>query len=319
MKFTNALKLLVILCILGSVAACNLEVIVPKGGDVISSSGSHNCMESTNCAIEITDATFGDSFTATPKAGYAFIRWQGGGDFLCSDSTSPTCAVSNAALAGNTAAEAFIASSFKSWYIMPVFEFVGIDTDDDGVLDHLDDNDDNDSLLDINDPCPLYPGSDCAPITDTIDAAGETWAQASLFINLSWNDINAVCPSGICSYGGVLNGYDMTGWKWASVRTMNLHFSFYGSAILGPGPARFAQVGSLWAPTFFNYGWNDMSPSPVIRFVRGVTSDPPNELGKIMGAGMNDESNGLSSDYVLTNQPWAPTERNEYFGAWFYR
>jgi hypothetical protein len=53
------------------------------------------------------------------------------------------------------------------------------------------------------------------PITDTVTADGKEWAQVDLFLNLSWYDINAVCPEGVCSDGGMLNGYDMTGWLWA--------------------------------------------------------------------------------------------------------
>jgi hypothetical protein len=50
---------------------------------------------------------------------------------------------------------------------------------------------------------------------DTVTVAGKEWAQVDQFSNLSWNDINAVCPAGVCS--GILNGYNMTGWTWASV------------------------------------------------------------------------------------------------------
>jgi hypothetical protein len=45
-------------------------------------------------------------------------------------------------------------------------------------------------------------------ITDTVTVDGKVWAQVDLFTNLSWNDINAVCPEGACF--GILNGHDMT-------------------------------------------------------------------------------------------------------------
>jgi hypothetical protein len=34
-----------------------------------------------------------------------------------------------------------------------------------------------------------------APITDTVTINGTEWAQVNLFLNLSWNDINACVAS----------------------------------------------------------------------------------------------------------------------------
>lgn len=50
------------------------------------------------------------------------------------------------------------------------------------------------------------------PITDTVTVDGNEWAQADLFVGLSWNEMNAVCPAGNCMNGGMLGGNDMTGW-----------------------------------------------------------------------------------------------------------
>ena len=50
------------------------------------------------------------------------------------------------------------------------------------------------------------------PITgaDTMTGDGTDWAQVDLFTNLSWNEINAYCPGGVCGTGS-LNGNDMEG------------------------------------------------------------------------------------------------------------
>jgi hypothetical protein len=50
------------------------------------------------------------------------------------------------------------------------------------------------------------------PITgaDAMTVDGTDWAQVDLFTNLSWNDINAYCPGGVCDTGR-LNGNDMEG------------------------------------------------------------------------------------------------------------
>ncbi|MFC1579071.1 hypothetical protein ACFL3Y_01635 [Pseudomonadota bacterium] len=71
------------------------------------------------------------------------------------------------------------------------------------------------------------------PAMITVD--GKQWYQPYLFTGLSWEDIDAICPDGICK--GMLKGYDLTGWSWASVKDMNDLFNYYiGSDQLGPGP-----------------------------------------------------------------------------------
>ena len=100
------------------------------------------------------------------------------------------------------------------------------------------------------------------PIKDTIKVDGKIWAQVDLFTNLSWNQINAVCPNGICA--GILKGHDMTGWTWASVEDLNALFNHYlGANVLGPGPDHHMEdPDSEWAPAFFNDGWRDMDSGP---------------------------------------------------------
>ena len=109
----------------------------------------------------------------------------------------------------------------------------------------------------------LHSGSALAvPITDTIVVDDKEWAQISLFTNLSWNDVNAICPSGIC-VGGTLNGYTMTGWTWANVSQANsLLNGFIGSDLLGPGPDSIAQVDSVWGAAAFDAGLNPTESLP---------------------------------------------------------
>lgn len=102
-----------------------------------------------------------------------------------------------------------------------------------------------------------------ASITDTVVVDDTEWAQISLFTNLSWNDVNAVCPSGVCA-GGTLNGYAMSGWTWANVSQANaLLNDFIGSDLLGPGPDSIAQVDSVWGPAAFDAGFNPTEALPV--------------------------------------------------------
>ncbi|MFT4518916.1 MAG: hypothetical protein ACI9JM_001305 [Halioglobus sp.] len=159
--FSHPLRVCFVLLLTGCITACKLAVLVTDGGDVSSLSTTRDCAGGTICEFEITDSTFSEIFTAVPKPGYQFVRWRNGGaDFFCADSVSPSCTLTNVGTAGNVAVEAIIAS-FQLFHIMPVFEFIGIDSDLDGMQDHVDDDDDNDGILDVDDACPLDPDPTC--------------------------------------------------------------------------------------------------------------------------------------------------------------
>jgi hypothetical protein len=83
------------------------------------------------------------------------------------------------------------------------------------------------------------------PITgdDIVIVDGRDWAQVDLFTYLTWNGINAVCPGGVCT--GELNGYDVTGWAWATVADVNDLFNTYlGEGVMGGWPDN--QLSEAW-------------------------------------------------------------------------
>lgn len=275
--FSRLIKCLTLVTVISMVAGCKLAIVVPSGGDVTSASGTRNCTGGSLCEHDITDTTFNESFTAVAKPGYVFTKWTTGPGFFCSGSINPTCALNNVGFAGNALVEAFIATG-QHFYAMPLFDFVGIDTDGDGVKDHVDTDDDNDGVLDVDDACPLHPSPVCGTGTlitgnNVVMVNGKMWAQVDLFRYLNWNAINAVCPAGDCIDGGVLNGYDMTGWTWASVDDVNGLFNFYlGGSVLGPGGASYSEPDSTWAPAFFGSGWRGIPGSDYVA-MHGYLSD----------------------------------------------
>ena len=101
------------------------------------------------------------------------------------------------------------------------------------------------------------------PYKDVITVDGKQWLQAELFKNLTWDEINAVCPAGECTDNGSLNGYDMTGWTWASVDDVKTLFNVYiGDSSLdsdtrfypdNTGQALQRFYGDGWQPTFDGY------------------------------------------------------------------
>ena len=111
MKGLNVLLLISTLALTG----CFLEVTSTEGGAVEYSGGTCD-----PCDIEILDATFDETFTAVPADGYVFSHWRVGNDYQCPGSEDPECVVSNTQFAGNTGAEAHIASD-KTYYLEAVY------------------------------------------------------------------------------------------------------------------------------------------------------------------------------------------------------
>ncbi len=141
-------------------AGCKLAVIVTSGGDVQSASDTRNCASENVCEFAVTSDNLDETFTAVPRDGYVFKQWAAGPGFVCGDSTSPTCIVSNLGLGVFNGVMEFITGDHIN-YAMPLFDFVGTDTDGDGIEDHLDEDDDNDGVLDVDDLYPLNPDLTC--------------------------------------------------------------------------------------------------------------------------------------------------------------
>lgn len=267
-------------------SGCKLAVMVVEGGEV-QSLASGTCVPpvpgvtGTVCIHEVADTTYTESFTAVPDTGWEFVKWNSGDDFLCKNSTNPTCVVDNTLVAGLAAAEAIVASD-KAYYIMPVFIEVGL------------------------------------PITDTVTVDGKEWAQVNIFENLvTWNDINEVCSSGPCD--GILAGYDMSDWHWASVDEMNQLFNFYiGSNELGPGPDTYFELGSTWGPAFFSDGWIPTSgDGALLDGIGGITRSCADATNCYI-ASLTDYH--ISAEDIARTAGTTPkSQMNVNVGAWFYR
>lgn len=268
----NIAKCLFSLSLILTMTGCKLALVVTSGGDVQSLSGIRDCAGGNLCEFQISDASFSDSFTAVPRAGYVFAYWQGGSGFLCGESTNPTCDVSNTAYAGNAAVEPIISSGLF-FQAMPVFQFVGVDTDDDGIPNFLDEDDDNDGLLDADDPCPTNPDLACGG--DVIAVNGKVWYQLDLFLGVTWAEVNAACAGGLCS--GVVNGYNLDGWSWATDVDVLELLDYYGTLNLSQDCPAFYS--------FFADGWRETNTTisfPGVTFpAAGWISDGSNSLSYV--------------------------------------
>jgi hypothetical protein len=186
------------------------------------------------------------------------------------NSTDPICVVSGVDAVGDAAIEAVVASD-QMFYIMPIF-----------VQAH---------------------------VKDTVTVEGKEWYQPDLFTELSWNEINAVCPEGKCV--GMLNDYDMTGWTWATIKDMNDLFNYYiGSNVLGPGPDRVLLGDSEAVTAFYNDGWRSsfsgMEDLEDWGVTQGWVSNSKNRPW-VTRCCMYDDMMATKPENVLAH------------GAWFYR
>lgn len=201
---------------------------------------------------------------------------------------------------------------------------------------------DDDNIFTSFSTVPYFDSSDdCrsvgCPITgaDLVTVNGVEWAQPRLFDGVTWDDLNAICPDGVCMAGGILKGYDMTGWNWASIDDVIALFNSYiGAPVLVNGGDSFEEVDSSWAPAFFGNGWIPNLGGlgyeglfAATRSISTVSSDGPDGFVYVYLAGIvdcgsdticgfaEDEPPGL--DVVTTSTQ--PIDSFVAGGVWFFR
>lgn len=156
------------------------------------------------------------------------------------------------------------------------------------------------------------------PIVDTVNVSGRYWAQVDLFTDLTWDEINAVCPGGACN-GGTLNGYLMEGWTWASRDDLHELFNYYigSDELRAPDNYTYREFDSEWAPNFLSdfrqtYEFaNDLG-------VRGWTPERHNCCSGNIAVVVEAKIARLS-DGAGTNSPVIRNTSSRTFGGWFYR
>lgn len=103
------------------------------------------------------------------------------------------------------------------------------------------------------------PQSLASPLPFSVTVGSTLWAQPSLFENLSWNDIAAVCSSTTGACSGSLNGHDLTGWTWAtSSEVVSLFNSILPSADQLTSTDHYLIQGawnSSWGASIFDAGF----------------------------------------------------------------
>lgn len=156
-------------------------------------------------------------------------------------------------------------------------------------------------------------------ISDRILVSGRVWAQPDLFRGVSWNQIQAQCPDGICATGAVLNGFYLEGWKLASVDEVNELFNHYvGEGAMGPGPDSVnAPYYSSWGTLIFDDGFR---PTLGQHAIEGLTLDTVMGVEDSVHVGvLEDGQTAGYNDNARTYGYHGKEDAYGFTGAWFYR
>ncbi len=156
---------------------------------------------------------------------------------------------------------------------------------------------------------------------DTISVVGREWLQPALFSDISWNDVNEVCPwpSGICIEGAELQGVDMTGLVWASTEDMTALFNHYiGDPELGPENTTVRATVML--PMLAD-GWQlTLDAGFLVKAIAGLTRSlhPPNEVDGTSARVLKNRDQPIDSAQIdVIEIRFVPPAFGG--GAWFYR
>ena len=153
------------------------------------------------------------------------------------------------------------------------------------------------------------------PVTDFISFSGRDWAQVDLFTNQSWRDVSNVCAQSTGQCSGLLSGFDLAGWNWASNEEVG-DFLF-GPLTSHPGgaighEAAESEVNDFFAAT----GFREIG-HPNIK-ISGQTRD---QLNIQLGGRASITVNRFGAlPYMVTTGAFGVIEdRLTTSGAWFFR
>lgn len=99
-------------------AACKIEVDVPRGGRVKTVSSAYLCRANDTCVIDVVDTFFDETFQAIPNDGYKFTAWRTRPGSFCGGSNKD-CYLSTAGFTDPALVD--VLESDTVYYFEPVF------------------------------------------------------------------------------------------------------------------------------------------------------------------------------------------------------
>lgn len=275
MNIIKFAKTITVLIAAGLLASCKISILVPEGGFV------------TN---------FGSSSCTTVNQGQACV-------IDISDTNFGTQFI----------AQPFPFFVFDHWYDGPGFLCAG-STDQNCIVDNtaLAGVPFVEAFIATKETVYLMPVFKRDIATLTVD--GKEWLRPSLFTGLSYDDIVAACPGGVCGNGAVILGQTMNDFVLASVDDVNGLFN----AIIGGtplvGPSGYSEIDSIWGPILTTmFGVTEIGPAG--SRVSGLTRTPSG--GSVYTADCTDLNSGVDSARTASTQSNGLSSPS--VGAWFYR
>jgi hypothetical protein len=170
---------------------------------------------------------------------------------------------------------------------------------------------------------------------DVVDAFGREWAEPYLFKQLSYLDITSQCPllNAVCLPGSTLNGYDLTGWSWATREEVHELINGYlvatgygGADLLGPGPDslhrnQFTPATDFTVPVFADFRLTYASGQTfqqVAGWLRGGVNDSYAYQGRIVRK-YESVLNGPAFISASTSDAYDQVNPTPTAGVWLFR
>ena len=102
-------------------SGCNVEIDMPVGGAMSSSSGLYACAALETCQLIVDHPYFRETFTAVPAQGYTFSHWGEAHGSFCRGSSEPECSALDTTLLQNNEQSLEWLSHSTQFYLTPVF------------------------------------------------------------------------------------------------------------------------------------------------------------------------------------------------------
>jgi hypothetical protein len=150
------------------------------------------------------------------------------------------------------------------------------------------------------------------------DGHGREWRQLTDSVDLSWDDVAAICPTdgtGVCASS--VQSVSLDGWVWAEVNQIGQLFTYFGDH---PGAINvvFAPNATSHADEFLDTAFDSTYSDNVFRWAAGWTSTRT-PGGAVWVAEVIDKYSGDPNADILTTADNFGPGTHPYVGLWLWR
>jgi len=107
---------------IGLLQGCNLKIVAPLSGSVVSDSGMYICQPGEKCTITSSRGLLNEVFRSIPEQGYFFQYWLAGDNNICADEVEACSTLSNSGVALDQGLISQVTSGQASFTLQPKFK-----------------------------------------------------------------------------------------------------------------------------------------------------------------------------------------------------